>query len=464
MRRYLILIIILLVPLIPLGLLALGVIKRPVTSPTPVNLTMWVTSNAGAYTALIRQYNAIRPYIRITLETIPSEEYAAQLKDAWARGRGPDIFELPASSIGEFQTDFLAPMPPATTVYSYFAKRVLFRNEVEISKDTIASLTIPQIQQLFVDVVAEDVIRDGQVYGLPLSIDTLVLYYNRDLLRGANIVAPPTTWLQVSALTPKLTSADDQANIIQSGIAIGTGKNTTHAADIMSLLFLQDGVSMTTPNGMVQLDDSVTADGQNLGVNALSFYTSFASPNKPTYAWNLKQPDSLDAFSRGKTAMYIGYAADREYIRSNGSVNFGVAPIPHLTADGKDSSPTGQAQQVNYGNYNVLAAFQRSPNTNEAWNFIQYVTRQDSLEKLFIGQTGQVGALRSVIAEQAQDTELGVFAQQAISARSWYRGRSASTAEQAIVDMIDSVVGGTTTPLEALGLARQKIELTTRTR
>ncbi|MBI5404628.1 MAG: extracellular solute-binding protein [Candidatus Kerfeldbacteria bacterium] len=463
MRRYLILIILLLVLLVPIGLLALGVIKRPVRTPNPVPLTMWVMSDATAYRSIINQFNAVRPYIRVTIEEVPREDYATKLKDAWARGKGPDLFELPASSIGEFATDFLSPMPAATTVYTYRTKKVLFRSEIEVSRNTIASITAPQLQQQFVDVVSDDVLRGGQIYGLPLAIDTLVLYYNRDLLRGANIVAPPTSWLQLTSLVPKLTSTDDQDKVIQSGIAIGTGKNVTHSADIMSLLMLQDGVTLNGVDGQVNLDDSVTADGQNLGVNALSFYTSFANPNKPTYAWNAEQPESRDAFVRGKSAMYIGYGTDRPYIDANTSVNYGIAAIPHLTADGKDSSPSGASQQVNYGNYNVLAVFQRSAYANEAWNLIQFLTRQDAVAKPFLAATKRVGALRTVVAEQAADPEVGVFAQQAVSARSWYRGRSASATEQALRDMIDNVAGGKSTPIEALSLARRQIELTTRT-
>lgn len=461
MKRYLILISILLVPLIIFGLYALGVFKRPVRTVARVPLTMWVTADDAAYRTLIAQFNAVRPYIKVSVELIPSDDYAKRLKDAWSRGKGPDLFELPTNAIGEFANDFLAPMPPTTTAYSYSTKKVFFRQETQVTRNTIPSITLAQLQQQFVDVVGEDVIRNNGVYGLPLAIDTLVLYYNRDLFRGANIVAPPTNWLQLTSLIPSLTTADSDGKIIQSGIALGTGRNTTHSPDILSLFMLQDGVNLKTPNGSVPLDDSINAEGQNLGVNALSFYTSFANSEKQTYAWNLEQPESRDAFARGKAAMYLGYKTDRAYIDATSSANIGVAPIPHITPEGKDASPTGQAQQINYGNYSVLSVFQRSAHVNEAWNLIQFLTRQDTLAKAFLAQTNRIGALRSVVQEQQGSDELKVFAQQAISARSWYHGRSATDADKALRDMIDSVVSGKATIIEALGLARKQIELTT---
>jgi ABC-type glycerol-3-phosphate transport system substrate-binding protein len=464
MRRFVILIIILLIPLIPLALYVFGVIKPAVRAPRPVKLTFWTTAdNAKTIESLIKEYNALRPYITITVEQVPADDYTSRLKDAWARGKGPDVFELPASSIGEFSTDFLAPVPAQTSVFTYFSKKILFRNEVEIKQTIIPSLTVPQLRHDFADVVAEDVVRDGKIFGLPLSLDTLVLYYNRDILRSANIVEPPITWSQLTNIAPKLTIADEDGKLLQSAIPLGRGSNVRHAADIISLLFLQDGVVLEGQDGNVHLDDTKLADGTNLGENALAFLISFANPAKAVYSWNAEQPNSLDAFMRGKAAMYIGYDADRQTIADNSSIDFGVAPMLHLQEDGKDALLTaaGNPLQVNYGNYRVLSVFQRSPAVNEAWNFLQFITKQESLARKYLTATKRVGALRSILAQQANDPDLGVPAQQAISARSWYRGRNATLTEQHLRNMIDSAASGTSA-LQALSLARKQIELTTK--
>lgn len=465
MRRFWVLIVALLIPLIPLGLFALGVIRPPQRAPSPVALTIWtVTDTAKAYESLIADYNNVRPYISVTVVQQPRENYAELLKDAWSRGRGPDIFELPAASIGEFADDYLAPVPPVTNVFTYVQKKILLRNEVEIRETSVPSVTIDQLRRDFVDVVSDDVVRKNLIYGLPLTVDTLVLYYNRDLLRSANVVEPPKTWSQLIGIAPKLSVADAEGSLLQSAIALGTAANVDHAADSLSLLMLQDGVTLQGPNGSVLLDESYARDGTNLGENALTFYTSFANPGKSVYSWSKQQPRSIDAFIQGRAAMVIGYASDRPTIEAANSVNFGVAPIPHLQEDGRDAllSPAGVPLQVNFGNYWVLSVFQRSPVANEAWNFIQYIAKQERLAKQYLGLTGRIGALRSIVAEQTSDPELQVFAEQAISARSWYHGRDAAATTDALNEMIDTVADGTTTVGEALNLARRRIELTTR--
>lgn len=464
MRRYLILIAVLLVPLIPIGLLALGVIKRPVNTPKTVELTVWTShDDIKAYETLVKSYNQVRPYIKITIEQVTPDNYTSRLKDAWARGKGPDVFELPASSIGEFADDFVLPIPPTTKVFTYVPRKVFFRKEVEIQQTTIPSITVAQLSKDFADVVSDDVVRNDNIYGLPLSLDTLVLYYNRDILRSGNIVEPPKTWGQLAGMVPKLTIADEQGKILQSAIPLGTAANVAHAADIISLLFLQDGVTMNGPDGSVLLDQSLSSEGTNLGVNALTFYTSFSNPNKQSYSWNADQPNSREAFIRGKTALYIGYGSDQHEIETKTSINFGVAPIPHLQTDGKDAllTPAGNALQVNYGNYSVLSVFQRTNNPHEAWNFVQFITKQPQYAALYLNATKRVGALRSMLAQQQEDPSQSVFAEQAISARSWYHGRNATAVTQYLHDMINSVAQGAAQPLEALALARKQIELTT---
>ncbi len=467
MKRFIILISILLVPIIVLVLFITGVITPKVDIPKRVTLTMWTTTdNPTAFKPVLEKFKIVRPYITVTIERVASDDYASLLKDAWARGKGPDIFELPASWTGQFANDFIVPVPKVTNVYTYYSKKVLFKTDVTIKRTAIPSVTVPQLKNDFAYVVSEDVVRGGKIYGLPLSLDTLVLYYNKDILRSANIAEPPRTWSQLAAIAPRLSIADEDGKLLQSAIAIGRGGNVLHSADIISLLLLQNGVNMNS-DGKVLLDTSIGDDeSTNLGVNALTFYASFASPSKAVYSWNAEQPKSLDAFMRGKTAMYIGYNAERDTIESKSSINLGIAPMLHLQEDGKDAlfTAAGNPMQVNYGDYQVYSVFQRSAHPQEAWNFVQYMTKQADVASLYLTATRKIGALTSILTKQSNDPEIGIQAQQAISARSWYHGTGATAAMQSLSAMLDSVADGKAKPLEALTLARKQIELTTITK
>ena len=68
-------------------------------------------------------------------------------------------------------------------------------------------------------------ILDGQIYGLPLSLDTMAIYYNKDLLDRSSVPEPPKTWEEFAVAVKKITKYDKQTNkITQSGAALGAGK------------------------------------------------------------------------------------------------------------------------------------------------------------------------------------------------------------------------------------------------
>ncbi|HTW96760.1 MAG TPA: hypothetical protein VMD74_03860, partial [Candidatus Methylomirabilis sp.] len=46
-------------------------------------------------------------------------------------------------------------------------------------------------------------------------------------------------------------------------------------------------------------------------------------------------------------------------------------------------------------------------------------------------------ALRALISSQADDLDIGVFADQVLTAQSWYQGKNPLAAESAMADMVD---------------------------
>ncbi|OGY46587.1 MAG: hypothetical protein A2840_01425 [Candidatus Buchananbacteria bacterium RIFCSPHIGHO2_01_FULL_47_11b] len=101
----------------------------------------------------------------------------------------------------------------------------------------------------------------------------------------------------------------------------------------------------------------------------------------------------------------------------------------------------------------------RSLHSNEAWNFIQFLARTD-VEKEYINKTGRTPALVELLNEQiqSQDPIIQVFAQQAITAKSWYQGKSPTETEEIFGSMISAVLNGTMTPAEAAATAVQRAQ------
>jgi multiple sugar transport system substrate-binding protein len=461
MKKALIVAAIVLVPLAPILLVVTGVIGKKATSVDPITLTYWTVQNTPEDIApLVAAYQRLHPYVTINVVQRAPTTYATDLITAWAKGEGPDLFSLPQENLGGFR-DFIAPMPPATRVAFYIPEQTLFRTETRISYRTEPTLAVERLRADFVDTVAKDVVAtDGAVLGLPLSVDSLALYYNRDILASAGVAEPPKTWQEFSELVPKLTQVDAQDNIIQAGAGIGVGSNVRHGVDLLALLILQNGSAVIDATGREVLFTG-SVGGEALGSRAVEFYTDFSSSGKEVYTWNAKLSDSLEQFLQGKVAFYFGTANDRRSIDQQAvRLNYAVAPMLHLSESGLDNDlTTGRPKQINIANYWVETVSARSAHQNEAWHFVQFATRAGVVDA-YLAQTSRPAALTSLVAKQAEDLTVGIFAKQSLNALGWYRGLDAKAARTALNDMLDRISANHSDLSTAMNVAAQQVLVT----
>ncbi|MFH1173452.1 MAG: hypothetical protein V1692_02895, partial [bacterium] len=100
-------------------------------------------------------------------------------------------------------------------------------------------------------------------------------------------------------------------------------------------------------------------------------------------------------------------------------------------------------------------------NGDASWDFIQFATKAENVAK-HLAKAKKPTALRSLVSTQLEDMELGTFASQVLTAKSWSRGTDASAAEQIFSDMAEAVLTGALPVKEAINLAAQKITQTNR--
>ena len=188
----------------------------------------------------------------------------------------------------------------------------------------------------------------------------------------------------------------------------------------------------------------------NPGLDALRFYTDFSNPAKEVYAWNKSLANSLEMFTRGKLAMMFGYAYHLPVIKAQApKLNFGVTKLPQI-----EGNPP-----VNFANYWLETVSGKSKRPNEAWNFIQFMTRADQV-KSYLAKTQKPTALRSLINGQLEDQAIGVFVEQLLTAKSWYKGANAPAAEKIFAEMIDSAVLGQDRLENIINLAASRVQQT----
>jgi len=418
--------------------------QQIINAKKPVTLEWWtVYDDANAIQPVISAYRAIHPNVSIDIRVMRLDEYEDALINALAEDRGPDIFSLHNTWIPKYQNK-LAPIPDSITV-PFTSVQGTIKKETVTELRTKPGLSVKDLKNNFIDQIASDVILNApsdtqptmnkdRIFALPLAGDALALYYNKDLLNAAGIPEPPVYWDDFQKMIPKLTKQDTQGNIIQSGAALGTAKNVERFSDILSVLMMQNGTVMT--NG-----DQVTFDktpeelsGRDTAPSdsAATFYTDYANPAKEVYTWNDKMPDSLQAFASGQTAFFFGYSYQLPQIVAQApKLNMGIAKLPQI----RDNP------EVNFANYWVEGVSKKSANQNWAWDFLQFATAADQASK-YLTAAERPTALRSLIDNQTQDINLSVFASEMLTAKSWYRGKSDADCEQAISDLIYSVLAG----------------------
>src|SRR3989344_1434669 len=266
----------------------------------PIELSWWgVQDDRGDFDTIIRNYRAIHPNITINYRKLREDEFEKELLDALAEDRCPDIFTIQNTWVTSYVPK-IEPLPPKTTLaYEITQKSLGVKQETLIEVRDTVSITPRQLQETFVDVVYEDVVREEKIYGLPLSVDTLALFYNRDLFNEAGIPLPPKDWLELQEGVSLLTFQNNDGGLVQSAVAMGTAENVKHSTDILALLMLQNGAEITSGNRAVfnQIPRGFADRTYNPGIVAITFYTDFANPGKEAYTCNNSSSNSLDAFS-----------------------------------------------------------------------------------------------------------------------------------------------------------------------
>lgn len=353
----------------------------------PVTITVWrLFDNEEVLKPIFDQYRSERPNVTIVYEKKNPAEYEAEFTNAIAAGKGPDILSLPNDWMVKHR-DKLVPAPESL-------------------------ITVEKYREQFVNVVVEEGLFENRIYGMPLYVDALVLYYNSELmletltrLRQSNPAAdwtkeaqlltrPPSNWDDLVAAV-KLIRQVNGANVALSGLAMGTAETTQNAAAILAALMLQNGAEMTnvdkTAASFHLPDKKQTGDPYYPGTEALDFYTAFALANRAVYNWNDKLGSSLDAFMNKKAAMMINFQYVQHDIKQKAPTLFyDIAPLPQIK---------GSTSPVNVASYMMETVTKNSAHPDIAWDFIKFLT-DPSRASMYRSATRRPPALRSLVENE----------------------------------------------------------------
>jgi len=408
--------------------------------------------NTDAYREQIQSFQSKHPGVMIkTKKFVNIDEYEDLLINEIAEGEGPDVFMIHNSWITKHWKKLL-PMPLDTPI---IMNPDLFR-------------------QTFFQAAADDLVIDEKIYGLPLAMDNLAIYYNKqhykDLL--ATTDHPGNLWSDIKDEVFQLTKKNNSPErFALSGMAMGRSDNVSSAVDILYALMMQYGVEFYDEKGERATFANKTGVGfdelANPGVAALTLFTSFAQPSYKHYSWNENMTGfspadkEVNPFVRGKVSMIVGYPylydSIIEQIRKQQKFgnqhidedDIGIAAFPQLTSDDEAT------ERHTLASYFPLVVARTSEYPDLAWALTQHLTTMDSLQS-YHKKTNRPTSRKDMVAEQQTEKAFGVFAAQANFAKS-LRILDAQAYHKVFSDAIDQVVRNTHTPKEALEEAQTKI-------
>ncbi|MDD5147359.1 MAG: sugar ABC transporter substrate-binding protein [Candidatus Daviesbacteria bacterium] len=341
----------------------------------PITLTFWgLWEDENLIKPLIAEYQKQHPNVSVKYERESSINYRTRVQTQIREGIGPDVFMIHNSWLPMFQTD-LASVP------SELFTPVDYKN-------------------MFYPVVSDSFVSGNQIYGAPMGIDGLALFYNEDILNGVG-GKPPKNWQEFIDSATKMT-VKDASGIQTAGAAIGTAGNVDHWSDILGLLLLQQPT--------VDLNNLVTPQVTEV----LRFYTGFVTdPRRKT--WDVNLPKSTDMFAQGRLGFYFAPSWRAHELRvANPNLKFKVVPVPQLSG-----------KVVSWATFWGVVVSAKSKNTSEAWKFVKYLTSTEA-EKLVYQEAAKIRLFGepysqvSLSAELSQDPIVGAFVSQGPSYKFWY--------------------------------------------
>ena len=210
---------------------------------------------------------------------------------------------------------------------------------------------------------------DGKVYGAPAVIESLVMYYNKDLVKEA-----PKTFADLENL----------AKDSKYAFAGEDGKTSAFLADWTNFyyaygLLAGNGAYVFGDNGKNPKDIGLANDGSIAGINyAKSWYEKWPKGMQDgTAAGNLIQTQ----FQEGKTAAIIDGPWKAQAFK-DAKVNYGVATIPTLP-NGKDYAA--------FGGGKAWIIPSSTKNLEAAQKFVDFLVSTEQ-QKAFYDKTNEIPA------------------------------------------------------------------------
>lgn len=337
-----------------------GQAAKPAATKAPVEVTFWAyePDNPEAKKTLeeiAENWNKNNSEIKLVLAAIPRDAWTQKLDTAIAGKVAPDISYLDQ------------PLVPKWAKEGTLLDLTPYANGADGIK-----------KEEYVQGALNTNMVGGKLYGLPMSMTAVALFYNKDL-----VPTPPTTWDEWIDVSKKV-YVKDKVSAFEGPWGGGWGA------------WLFPAFAGTAGCTMSNADNTKVTFNDPGCVDAVKLLTTLNQSNDKAVI------ESQDAFGVGKVATKVSGPWDVAHYKQNfPKLNFGVALIPKKTQ-----------YASNIGGENLII-YKSTKNPEAAWKVLKYLTNDENSLK-FATVTGNFPT-RNKAAQDGKfqnDPHLKVFVEQ----------------------------------------------------
>lgn len=231
-------------------------------------------ANGDVVQGLVDQYNSSQDRYVVKATFVPPAERMKMLTVAIASGETPDLFTAGPPDV--------ATLTGSAQLHSM--DDLAQRHDTTITKD------------MFFKPLQDIVVRDGKLWGVPISTGVTGLYYNEDLFAAHGISKAPDTWEELLDAAQRLT--DEKKG--QWGLLLPTAEIDYTARMWVTFLEQAGGTLLNEDNTKAMFHSEA-------GVEALQLWVDMFHKYKVAPLKQMDENTTVQTFGAGNVGMFLGY-------------------------------------------------------------------------------------------------------------------------------------------------------------
>ncbi|HEY3558683.1 MAG TPA: ABC transporter substrate-binding protein [Kribbella sp.] len=352
-------------------------------------------AETALFTKQLEGFEKANPNIKVKLIRDNDASYYDKLTTQIAGGKGPDIARVE---------------PPRASQYIASGWALPLDGVVEAKDYFPASL--------------DPVKKDDKLYGVPIDLSALALFYRTDLFKAAGIAKPPATWAEFT----------DAANKLSTGKVHGAGLFGGWGGFEFYPWLWQSGADVLDKDQKTAVFNSPDA------VRALQLWVDLQKKAMPAGMANATEDDLKGPFVSGTLAMMTSgpwMIPSLKSAKIDGK--WAVAPLPK---DKQEATVLGGLD---------LLVLKNSKHPDAAKTFVKWLL-QDSVQKEWASTLGYVPVKSALYDDPAfkSDPNVVAFSEVLKQARSRPSVAQAGDVDTALGKAIQAALAGKKSPKDAL--------------